>query len=221
MESLSKFWDERTEILMRPMAKENIEAYFDFARGDFPEKDPMRHWEALQHLPSRSWFERVWVRQELCLSRDVLVQCGRYRKPWTWFIYTRGFILQHMASIERMTKFEGFSAIEVVTSLHIKTQSRYNLQALSVEYRSTERPSLIYVLNNLRYTHATDPRDKVYAALGLARADERIPIDYSIPVEAVYMRTTKQSNHTIIQHSGLLQLPSQVEDPAILGCRLD
>ena len=50
-------------------------------------------------------------------------------------------------------------------------------------------PGLFEVLNFFRFHSATDPRDMVYAIVGLtkARDDSRMPIDYSQSVREVYI----------------------------------
>ncbi|MCJ1280633.1 hypothetical protein MMC21_008462, partial [Puttea exsequens] len=197
--SLSKSWHERCESLQRiPVkGKEDIESYAQILKREVIEKYQSPAWRALQHLLSRSWFERVWVRQEFCASGQVLVQCGDDCIPWTHLMDIRTLFMQHIACANQATGDDPISASEIVKSMYGATQTLYNLGEMSIEYRSrdtgTELPSLVYILSQLRSTRATDPRDKVYAALGLAREDERIPVDYRLSPEAVYTQTAQKS----------------------------
>lgn len=56
-----------------------------------------------------------------------------------------------------------------------------------------DRPSLVRVLERLRGSHASDPRDKVFAAFGLASLEEQLPVDYNLPVESLYTSITQKS----------------------------
>ncbi|KAK5444252.1 hypothetical protein LTS15_010367 [Exophiala xenobiotica] len=42
-------------------------------------------YRSLSRLLHRDWYTRVWVIQELALSRNAVVHCGPHRMPWTQF----------------------------------------------------------------------------------------------------------------------------------------
>jgi hypothetical protein len=43
------------------------------------------HEQAVKSILSAPWFRRVWILQELVLSKEPLVQCGRHRVSWDGF----------------------------------------------------------------------------------------------------------------------------------------
>jgi hypothetical protein len=65
--------------------------------------------------------------------------------------------------------------------------------------------SLLDVLARFRYTNSTDPRDNIYALLGLVSDKLGIEIDYSRPVKDVYMDCMKR----LIEHNQNLDLLCQ------------
>lgn len=93
---------------------------------------------------------------------------------------------------------------------------------------STAGVSLVTVLNELRSMQATDPRDKVYAALGLADIDARTTlVDYHMPVEDVYSSVAQRAIETsqsfqILAYCRfppkLAFLPTWVTDWSDVGC---
>ncbi len=63
------------------------------------------------------------------------------------------------------------------------------------ERRQTSSLSLLFVLDEFRFREATDPRDRVYAALGVTTDPiaSHIKPDYNSPVEGVYRDLAKLS----------------------------
>ncbi|KAG4419542.1 hypothetical protein IFR04_007336 [Cadophora malorum] len=80
---------------------------------------------------TRPWFTRVWVYQELVLSRTSLVQCGRYRVRWDG-LYNLFF--QHTAEIMARGYIEGLS---VYTSTGIASEPNEDEDYLG--YRSIRK----------------------------------------------------------------------------------
>ncbi|KAJ8454039.1 hypothetical protein ONZ45_g19462 [Pleurotus djamor] len=50
--------------------------YIDVDKPNFRSRDVSPPWSALQALFARSWWARIWIVQEVFLSRRVVVQCG-------------------------------------------------------------------------------------------------------------------------------------------------
>lgn len=78
--------------------------------------------------------------------------------------------------------------------------------------------SLVSLLSMFRSCGATNPRDKVFALLGiisrsrstLGGADTIRP-DYTLPVQEIYVATTE----SILQYSGDLRILSHIQDPSL------
>jgi hypothetical protein len=72
------------------LGEDNL-VFSEMARQSFESAEEMlaawklatKHHGSFAHeILSRPWFSRIWIFQELVLSRDVWVQCGRSRMPW-------------------------------------------------------------------------------------------------------------------------------------------
>ncbi|KAI8683441.1 HET domain-containing protein [Fusarium keratoplasticum] len=115
----------------------------------------------LQELTGKSWFTRVWILQEVAKARRAQIHC------------TAGIV---------DTKL--FALAPWLLRTHVPPQSQAILDIMPGPSRqsswwSKERP-LQELLWKFRECEATDPRDRVYALLGISSiADESIKPDYS------------------------------------------
>lgn len=128
-------------------------------------------WKAIKSLLQRSWFRRLWVRQELALAgADAICVVGDESLPWT-----------HLSAALELIATKRSLAMNAI---HISVDF---FTARSLSYMRHQRDFATLVA----FTHfceATDPRDRVYGLLGLASGNltRTIPIDYSKPVKKVY-----------------------------------
>ncbi len=139
-------------------------------------------WEALRKLYRRSWFGRVWVLQETAVGRlDPEVRVGNKWLSWEAFESARRFIENQIA------KNDGGSTSKLVVSVVKATavaihNTRHDL------WSNLPLPNLETLLSRTMTFHSTDPRDKVFALLGLALENDRLAIlpDYSKSLKEVY-----------------------------------
>ncbi|KAM3071383.1 hypothetical protein ACMFMF_007856 [Clarireedia jacksonii] len=168
--------------------------------------------ECFNDLLGRPWWSRIWVVQEVAVNSDVKIICGHSEVSWTTFmvfvqgIYDSKPLLQ--APLEEITKYKraierGFSRQQFAC------QSSQEISDLLLRHRGLD---------------SSDPRDNVYALLGLASnmmTSKFLP-DYSKPLDMVYKHLTKEivkhhNNLTIIcasqpSSSPHSNLPSWVPD---------
>lgn len=124
---------------------------------------------ALEAFCRRPYFSRTWVIQEVAVSKQVLVICGRDQAELD--------LLLMGASFKRANSYDPFAGIEPVTHFH--------------ELRQISRPcKLPSILRYSRYCSATDPRDKVFGLLGLFHKP-LIAVDYASDVETVFRDFTE------------------------------
>lgn len=186
-------------------------------------------WLGFLALIDRSWFRRAWVVQELALAKSVTLVCGSQRVDWAKLDRTLAFISSrkwyHHLSTEKIRHITAVQRRPGIYTSFLQSRTSYNLAATTLA--STRRfnklrcpkktPSLLKNLIYMhRHTEATDPRDKVYAFLGLAdmeTATQRMPVkpivaDYALPVQDVYSNAAAN----LLLSSGHLGLLSQVQD---------
>jgi hypothetical protein len=166
------------------------------------------------HLPlfkffSRAWFSRAWIVQEYVLgcTNDMVFRCGglhfsqeelkavldlhAYTWPATKAIGDPRTIPAHDKSA-----LGGPMWYMNVAKLLL------NQKTFSLALRTEVPISLLFWLTGLRNTNVTDPRDKVYGALGLTESSgqsecpreydvDALIVDYTKPVQDIYSSLVK------------------------------
>lgn len=148
------------------------ELELELDREDLFESLTEQHWESLDHLLKREWFSRLWVMQEIRLAnRRATVQCGREQIKWNYF--GRAFI----SIWDQCLPSRDFRARVLGTR---KLMGKVSPRRAAV------------LLSWSAYTKCLDPRDKVYAILGLVDSEfsGRIQPQYSLPKAEVYKAAT-------------------------------
>jgi hypothetical protein len=108
-------------------------------------------WKALESLFWREWWTRMWIIQEICVSRKGVFICGS-------------------ACMDARDLFEAIDFIEhsaIETTTGIDTGSAIHLANLRQAYMDNNRSGLLHLLIETRPFQASDYRDKIYALLGL------------------------------------------------------
>ena len=149
-------------------------------------------WVALADLLSKAYFERMWVLQELVMARGpILAFCGSYQLPFAALQTTLIILLATGWNFEmkqradergRHVEMQALDFLPIVTTLMHSQGKRLELQML---------------LDMSRCLLATDPRDKIFALLGMAteiEAGKEMSIslrpDYSKSVQQVFTEVT-------------------------------
>ena len=191
---------------------------FSFLRGELrgvSELDRNALIDAANSLYDLPFWKRVWIIQEIAKAKAVYLQFGWASIPWTRFV--------------KRVQSKGIRKI-------VPPDFRFLLYPLdsfrdreNVDDMGSSRVSLFQALSDTRYSLSTDPRDKIYALLGLTSDGASIvPLpNYQQSVRDVFMQTGK--NIIIGQGrvgamllarrsgnertgSGILRLPSWVPD---------
>jgi Heterokaryon incompatibility protein (HET) len=159
-------------------------------------------WEAVRHFYRNRWFNRVWVCQEVALAREIVILCGDQAIPWQFIANTASFFIwtgllssaPGTHALEARVRFSGMGQTSGLEIMRFKCQSK--------EYngRTTRSNALMFeeLLHSTSFCAAIDPRDKVFALLGilerqiqLNRAEElTLCADYRLTAAQVYHQTT-------------------------------
>ncbi|KAK0669246.1 ankyrin repeat-containing domain protein [Cercophora samala] len=129
--------------------------------------------KALGDLLTRPWFRRVWVIQEVFSARSAVISCGSNTIP------TRVFVL--------MPKLMGLE-------VDAHTQAVLDIMPGYLRQNSwwKDPTDLCSLLKRFGASKATDPRDNVYALIGIASdagADGILQPDYSMSLHRVIENT--------------------------------
>ncbi|KAL9113901.1 MAG: hypothetical protein Q9227_002035 [Pyrenula ochraceoflavens] len=176
-----------------------------------PETDP--GWAELAKLLQRSWFTRLWTFQEavLCYKGDASVCCGQFHIPVITFMRASMF-LGHEHVFAGIDFTSGRAALAQISNF------RWHVEHGQVT-------PLIWLLQNNNLRDCFNPRDRIYALLGVRKEDGPqwdIEVSYKKPSESLFIDVTRkiiQSQASLrvcadaperVQNNGLSDLPSWV-----------
>ncbi|KAE8415301.1 heterokaryon incompatibility protein-domain-containing protein [Aspergillus pseudocaelatus] len=171
-------------------------------------------YQAVVNLFRRTWFQRVWIIQEIALAKQIRIFCGRVE-----FEYHKLFIMFHspnftsrvnsrsLAQALELARWRGIGGSELSTLTDIRLRTSKNVFERTVidEYVKKNgitlvptwehKLSLSLLASKVWSFRATDPRDKVFALIGLSRLPgdplKRMVADYSKTTSEVFIQFAK------------------------------
>jgi hypothetical protein len=162
-------------------------------------------WLGLNSLLSRPWFSRIWVLQEASVSQEgaAVFACGQKRLPFQRFTASflfLDFFRTHSYFTKRSSREHGSQATKFFADM-ANGYNRSQVARVIASRRKYQREgnrareSLFALVNRLHvmYTSmdsigATNPRDRIYALLGMAEEELGLSIepDYAKSVCEVF-----------------------------------
>ncbi|KAM5343392.1 hypothetical protein ACJ41O_011929 [Fusarium nematophilum] len=152
--------------------------------------------EALECLfENSSFWNRVWIVQELSCAPDVTLMCKGAELSWS----SIATILQDEPILDAYHSNSSHSSgrleVKMFEMFHkrfgkvklVQEQRRILSQALS---SGGTESTLIDVLARFRGKESTDPRDRIYGLLGLVTQEHGIKVDYTRSVSGLSQETT-------------------------------
>lgn len=131
-------------------------------------------WEHLRKILQASWFRRVWVIQEVALSRqDPTILHGDHQYPW-----------HKLGWASTWLRRSGFCRLDHIPSQMLNVDTIANLRRTRIRWKL---PAMLMATSGKFL--ATDPRDKIFGLLGLALETEHQSCD---ALQADYRRSTAQ-----------------------------
>jgi Heterokaryon incompatibility protein (HET) len=137
---------------------------------------------AVFRLLNQPWWTRVWCLQEVAVANsDPVILCGHKSVPWSAYTTISAKKLEIGVRMDWRTQLclQEFERRRDFVNARDQFQKKHSTMSLS------------FLLRNAMTMRSTDPRDKVYALLGIAREEDRqalIP-DYDRPVDQVLIDT--------------------------------
>lgn len=157
---------------------------FELSRAEIadfglPEVVTDKIWQSVRLIWSRPWFYRLWVIQEVAVSKRIIVHCGHSPNSeinWPDIVAAAACAFE-LGVFYVVGNYSSFGA-----SIEIMRKQRLGGNATS----------LTSMLIEFSHYQATESKDKVFALVGLAsELDRKIIVpDYNLTVESVYLNTT-------------------------------
>ncbi|KAK3941792.1 heterokaryon incompatibility protein 6, OR allele [Diplogelasinospora grovesii] len=137
-------------------------------------------------IMARAWWRRVWTAQELLLAKNAIIVNGRFQVDWDFFCAAA----YHGAALEI------WNALYFGNTVESEIEGFYAIQAMkNLPKLETLADELLAFLIHARQRNATDPRDKIFAVLGLVSGSPQnigIKPDYRSSVGEVYCEATRR-----------------------------
>ncbi|KAH8777622.1 heterokaryon incompatibility protein-domain-containing protein [Diaporthe sp. PMI_573] len=151
----------------------------EVARMGLPEPDA-GDWEALWKLLSRRWFERLWIIQEVALSKDLWVVCGNSAIKWESL--AAACISLADTGISQWLTDKYSTSVVASDGGDDVCKKAYYLETIRLRLRGQmQKPELLTLMVDSRRAQSMDARDKVYGMLGICdpRTRTGVRVDYS------------------------------------------
>ena len=169
-------------------------------------------------LLNRPWWNRIWIVQETSVAtQHPLAGCG-----WKWIPIDIFMVVKLSLWTDRKVNDRplpmGLSMVNLMVQ-EDETVSQAWCQQLNKQKKSA-RPSLANLLTATNRRDASDPRDKVFAVIGLSQSQniKSLLPDYSLHVSEVYQRAMLEILSTDMKYlyfvlgGEKIQLPSWCAD---------
>ncbi|KAK4464969.1 ankyrin repeat-containing domain protein [Cladorrhinum samala] len=161
--------------------------------------------DGLVDLFKRGYFTRAWIFQEIILANQGTMMCGEYEcslAEWKRTLYVMDasdldFLLSSFPDeVKQSTVREILRSAQETNRAITTINMLAELYHLKTSRTLFDSPGILASLANLQ---AGDPRDKVYAAVGLlsAKEQEALAPDYSLSTQETYIRAAA---HMLTMH---------------------
>ncbi|OCK97213.1 uncharacterized protein K441DRAFT_606117, partial [Cenococcum geophilum 1.58] len=184
------------------------------------------HWIGCSKFFSRSYFERMWIFQEIVVAKEITAVCGAFKIPWedltdlawTTNTFAASAYIRSTLRIRHTPKH---------INAHLISAWRARYQEEKTEKLHPNRFIALTLLHNRSGLVCKDPRDRIYANRGVCETEtlsEGFPEGFSFP-KVDYGKTTREVYTefcwSFIQFRQDLRPLNYVEDASVSSLRND
>jgi hypothetical protein len=175
----------------------------EWIRTSLERAEDLWQWQALGHIFARPYWRRVWIRQEVAVATEVYVLCGNRTQKWTTLVMACEILSQNL--------FEFDSIVAEISPYTSGYHQAIFIDTIRENIRDAGSAGFQNMLFHNRACESTDPRDRVYAVLGIVNNDEvkGLEPDYSMQKEEVFRAAVE----SLIHNTRSLDVLSACQDP--------
>jgi hypothetical protein len=154
------------------------------------DESQMEELHALVVLFRRQYWWRIWVIQEVSVANSAMVYCGDEAISW--------HDLDNVCDILKAEQ-DALHAVFYKSPSYVRTLTFGGPRGLQLSRYSpsADAPPLLELLLSHKSKKSTDPKDKVYALVGISSTRQTFgPIDYSRSMREIYTHTARHIIHT-------------------------
>lgn len=135
---------------------------------------------ALTRLLARSYWQRMWVFQEIILGRHNIIHCGQFEAPW-----------QGLLNLDRVSGDARYWYQSQVRHCWLRSlrDALFNVSPFCMQQKHARH--LTNVLLPTRGLESTDPRDKLFALMGISDFGNTLAVDYTKSARDIYVMFTR------------------------------
>lgn len=143
---------------------------------------------ALGAFLNRKWWSRSWTVQEAALPPDSIIRCGSLEFQFKSMASSADALYRHSKTccssfFTRLAqRLEPLSYGEATINIFFKFQKYFNTLDLARKQSHVSDCHIMDYLYNFHDREAKDPRDKVYALLGLLPPKFALPVNYAMDI---------------------------------------
>ncbi|KAI4934609.1 hypothetical protein J4E85_002467 [Alternaria conjuncta] len=179
------------DFLANLASRSNEEGIGPWLGNEGMHPDTYPTWEGLRALMARNWWKRAWIVQEFALAKDVVFICGTRRLSADALEAADHLIFMEFTP----SKNERVTALTRAVDINPRVlDPARNLMNLRRRLQEGEQLSALATLQMTRLTNATDPRDHLFAKIGLSGKEliELCPPDYDAKAEDIWFTFLKE-----------------------------
>ncbi|KAM0262923.1 hypothetical protein ACHAQJ_001516 [Trichoderma viride] len=109
----------------------------------------------------RNWWKRLWVIQEVALSKEPMLLCGSKVEPF----HNLKIVIEALIRSKQPVEVLEFNTLFIASTFH-QFHVRHMIETGNMGRVSPPGVKALRTLNATRNTQASDPRDKIYGILG-------------------------------------------------------
>lgn len=142
--------------------------------------------KGLQDILQRPWWSRIWTVQEAVLAQQVKLVCGASAVSWQTDVDTLRIIRYKIKSGAISNKWRS-TDLRFINLGPLLEVVEAQLRERAADGLCHLEKDLLDVAYEFRHRLSSDPRDRIYAIMGLAEGRELLGIrpDYSLSIEEV------------------------------------
>lgn len=169
---ISTIYSKAKRVLIHLGSGHNSDRHLRRFLQDLQDWKPLDDQHTATAFLSHPWFSRVWIQQEVAVAKTALIITGSHVLDWAYL--TPGIL--HALGVQAVNN-DGITP--------------------SILMQRDKKPfkDVVSLLNTARRCRSTDPRDNIYALLGLLQTPEDLKLtpSYDTPVVDLYVEVTAQT----------------------------
>jgi hypothetical protein len=167
--------------------------------------------DSLLHFFTRQWWTRMWIVQEITYPPKARLVCGHRSMIWDSLesMFSRAEIVKPFLGHSTVSGLAMEDLGHAMGKVHALVMLRSRAQACEelMGFRNAATSLRSLAMENIDRS-ATDPRDMIFALLGLSSCPNSVTVNYSKSVRDIYIKATREMIINVTEDGGTPSMPS-------------